>query len=105
MPRRRDMSEARTVQVTVAIRPRDHSSWVQEARARKMSLSRLIYIRARAAEPLPSTGALAIAKELGRIGVNLNQVVHLLHKDGINHENIAEVYGLVSQIQERVVNL
>lgn len=70
-----------------------------------MSLSRLIYIRAKAAEPLPALFDLSAIKVLGAIGNNLNQAVHLFHRDGLNAEIIAEILQIVNQLQQELIRL
>ena len=103
MPRWRDQCNARTIQISLSIRPEDRDQWLADAKAQKISLSRLIYVRARANGPLPSPGEMALAKELGRVGNNLNQLVKLLHSNGINPSAVAETLAVVWSIQERLV--
>ena len=47
-----------------------------------ISLSRAIWLRAQAGRPLPSEGHMALARELNRVGVNLNQAIRRLHSEG-----------------------
>jgi|GEM_PF-3215283 len=103
MPRRNDPRKARSIQVCVAVRPEDREQWRTEAKAQGISLSRLIYIRARVNAPMKSSGELALARELGRIGINLNKFVKIMHSNGLNPDVVAEALAVVWQIQERLV--
>lgn len=103
MPRRNNPEMARSRQVTVAVTPADARRWREEATAMRTSLSALIYARARAGAPLPSPEKLALARELGRIGNNLNQLVKVLHTHGLVPDQVAQVLATVWQIQKTLV--
>lgn len=106
MPRRRDLEKARTVQLTLSVRPGEARQWRDEARSRGISLSRLLYARVQVGTPLPSPGSLAMAGELGRIGNNLNQLIKLLHGHGLclDLDRVSETLQVVWEVQKRLVN-
>ncbi len=61
-----------------------HAQLTEDAAQRRLTVSKLIralvehHYRGRALPKLPATGpSYAVARELNRIGVNLNQIVHL----------------------------
>lgn len=99
MPRRRSIEAARTIQVTITVRPQDYVTWTQEANQMGISLSRAIWLRAQAGRPLPSEGHLALAKELNRIGVNLNMAVRRLNSEGATTLAIEDTLRAVVEIR------
>jgi len=103
MPKRNDPRKARSIQVCVAVRAEDRGQWRTEARAQGISLSRLIYNRARANAPLPSKIDLEYLRQLNAIGNNLNQLMKLLHSNGLNPDAVAEAMAVVWQIKGRLV--
>lgn len=82
MPRRNDPSQARSAEISVFVRNCDFENLVKEAHIRRISLSRYLYHRIMATAPIPSEGNLALARELGRLGNNLNQCIRLWHSHG-----------------------
>jgi hypothetical protein len=104
MPRWNSPREARTQKVMVSVRAIDKSIWREEAKAQKISLSRWIYLRARAAGPLPGPGSRdpQLSRELCALGSNLNQLVRIFHGHGMSAESAAEALSLVHEIQQRL---
>ena len=104
MPRWNSPREARTQKVIVSVRATDKSTWKEEAKAQGISLSRWVYLRARAAGPLPGPGSKdpQLTRELCAIGSNLNQLVRIFHGHGMNADSAAEALSLVHEIQQRL---
>lgn len=69
----------RTRIVPVRMTDAEHAEAAACACTLGISLSRLMRSRAEALPPLRASTDLAAAAALGRIGANLNQLVHLLH--------------------------
>jgi hypothetical protein len=68
-----------------------------------ISVSRLLRSRAEALPPLRAATDLQAAAELGRIGSNLNQLVHLIHAGFA--PQVAELSPLLIELRERVTDL
>jgi hypothetical protein len=102
MPRRKNPEDGRTARISVSVRFVDYIEWNLEAISKKMSVSRLLYIRAMATKPMPSAGHLELAKQLGRLGVLLNQAMRQIHAEGLDATNLAEVLSLTHQIRQRL---
>jgi len=104
MPRWNLPREARTQKVIVSVRPIDKSAWKEQAEAMGVSVSRLVYLLARAAGPLPGPGSRdpQLSRELGALGSNLNQLVRIFHGHGMNAESAADALSLVHEIQQRL---
>ena len=106
MPRWNSPKEARTETAILSLRPIDKATWKEEAKAQGISLSRWIYLRARAAGPLPGLGSKdpQLSRELCALGSNLNQLVRLFHGHGMWGESaeVAEVLSLVHELQQRL---
>ncbi len=99
-PRRVNREEARTIQVTITLRPVDYSQWSEEAGRMGISLSRAIWLRAQAGRPLPSEGHMALARELNRVGVNLNQAIRRLHSEGASCAAVEDTLRAVVEIRQ-----
>ncbi len=101
MPRRRDPAEARTEQITVAVREADAEKLRAEAKRLGISLSRYAYCRlvAPAHQPQPNPSALMAAGSIGRIGGLLNQIAHLAHVKGFNTELFLQAVALTQEYQ------
>lgn len=104
MPRWNSPKEARTETAILSLRPIDKATWKEEAKAQGISLSRWIYLRARAAGPLPGPGSKdpQLSRELSALGSNLNQLVRIFHGHGMNAESAAEALSIVHEIQQRL---
>lgn len=104
MPRWNSPQEARTERVIVSLRSIDKTTWKAEAEAQGISLSRWIYLRSRAAGPLPGPSSKdpQLSRELSALGSNLNQLVRIFHGHGMNAESAAEALSLVHEIQQRL---
>lgn len=100
MPRWNSPSQARIKKVTISIRTADKDLWSREATVQGMSLSRWIYVRARSSGVVVGgTSDPELAKQLGRLGVNLNQLLRLFHSHGISSEDAGKALELVHDIQ------
>lgn len=104
MPRHNDPANTRCVQVSITIRADDLRNWQNEANRLGVSLSKMIWLRAVAGKPMPSDGHLAMARELARIGSNLNQAVRLMWREGASSSALAVENTLraCAEIQERL---
>jgi hypothetical protein len=104
MPRWNLPREARSEKAILSLRPIDKATWKEEAKAQGISLSRWIYLRARAAGPLPGPGSKdpQLSRELSALGNGLNQLVRIFHGHGMNAEAAAEALALVHSIQQRL---
>lgn len=104
MPRHNDPESARCVQVSVTIRTSDMWTWRDEANRMGVSLSKVIWLRAVAGKPMPSEGHLAMARELAKIGNNLNQAVRLMWREGATSSAMAVENTLraCAELQERL---
>ena len=104
MPRHNDPRNTRCVQVSITIRADDMRNWRDEANRLGVSLSRVIWLRAVAGKPLPSEGHLAMARELAKIGNNLNQAVRLMWREGATSSALAVENTLraCAELQERL---
>jgi hypothetical protein len=104
VPRRKDPSQARSVEISVFIREMDFDNLVHEASLRRLSLSRHAFNRIMATQPIPSEGNLALAKELGRLGNNLNQLIRLAHSYGFDSSTAQEAFRTVDGIYRRLIS-
>ncbi len=104
MPRHNDPVSVRNIQVSITIRGRDLVEWRNEANRMGVSLSKVIWLRAQAGRPMPSEGHLAVAKELQRIGVNLNLATRALLRDGATASAMAveDTLRAVAQVQDQL---
>lgn len=104
MPRHNDPRNMRCVQVSITIRADDLMQWRAEADRLGVSLSKMIWLRAVAGKPMPSDGHLAMARELAKIGNNLNQAVRLMWREGATSSALAVENTLraCADIQERL---
>ena len=109
MPRHNDVESVRCVQVSITIRTKDMMAWRLEAHRMGCSLSKVIWQRAVAGKEnqLPSEGLQSVARELGKIGNNLNQAVRLLWREGASSSATAveETLRACAQIQERIATI
>jgi hypothetical protein len=98
------VSEARTQKIILSCRPLDKDTWKAEAKAQGMSMSRWVYIRCRAAGPLP--GLISkdpqLTRELASLGNNLNQLVRIFHHHGLSADTAAEALSLVHELHGRL---
>ncbi len=99
MPRWNTPSQARTEKVTISIRKAQKEAWTRQASAQGMSLSRWIAVLA------STTGVVVtgprdpeLVKQLGKLGLNLNQLLRLFHSSGISSEDTAKALELVHEI-------
>jgi hypothetical protein len=105
MPRRLDPSQCRTTQVSFLCRADDLARWTAEAKRKRMSLSRCLWLLAvRAQPPLNEAQQEAVA-QLPRISANLNQVAHRLHMEGASLEVVAETMRVLHDLNMRLVCL
>lgn len=104
MPRHNDPRNTRCVQVSITIRADDMRNWRDEANRLGVSLSKIIWLRAVAGKPMPSDGHLAMARELAKIGNNLNQAVRLMWREGATSSAMAVENTLraCAELQERL---
>lgn len=93
----------RTRIVPVRMTDAEHAEAAACARTLGISLSRLMRSRAEALPPLRASTDLAAAAALGRIGSNLNQLVHLLHLQ--NDVPSSELIVVLFELRELVTDL
>lgn len=105
MPRRRDPSQARTRRVIVCFSSDEVKALRELAKEARTTLARLIYVRSWVRRPPPAPENLEVAKELSRLGVNLNQIAHRVNADPGDadakalREEIAEVVERISALK------
>ncbi len=109
MPRRNNPEDARCVQVSITVRPRDIHEFRRDAAALGVSLSRAIWLRAvngreDGRERLQGIQTLEARQILSRIGNNLNQAVRLMHQEGAYSSSMAVESTLqaVAELQEQL---
>lgn len=87
-----------------------HALLLEDAARRRLTVSKLIrailtahYQGTRVVKAPPTGPSYAVARELNRIGVNLNQLTHLAHAvNAIDRTSLAEVSARLVRILERL---
>lgn len=116
MPRRNNPEDARCVQVSITVRPRDIHEFRRDAAALGVSLSRAIWLRAvngrgdgqnQEQGRLQGIQTLEARQILSKIGNNLNQAVRLMHQEGAYSSSMAVESTLqaVAELQEQLRNI
>lgn len=88
------------MRVQVYLTQDEADALIAASRARQMGLSRFVRMLALANRPVPSAATMALAEELRRIGVNLNQIARQLNQFQIGELDRGWFADLISAVHE-----
>jgi predicted HicB family RNase H-like nuclease len=102
-------TKTRTARLSLWLTPKEKETWKAKAAAAGMNLNDFIRccVERRAIAPVPPEVNRATAVELGRIGVNLNQLVRAMNTANtlgqlLPNPNVEEALNQVEAIEEAV---
>jgi len=101
MPRHRDRSSERSHTVRVSVRSSDLIAYRQEAYDRGISVSTLLFKRLNSVRATSVIDA-QVARELGHIGNNINQIARRLNMgstSGVTHEELKPLLDAIAMLR------